>query len=46
MKRFLMEAYCFKCLMKREIEDPKQVALKNGKLATKGNLIYAGGDLP
>jgi len=24
-------AYCFKCRQKREIKDPKQVTLKNGR---------------
>lgn len=31
-----MEAYCFKCRAKREIKDPKQVTMKNGKPATQG----------
>ncbi len=31
-----MEAYCFKCRAKREIKDPKQVIMKNGKPATQG----------
>jgi len=31
-----MEAFCFKCRSKREIKDPKQVTLKNGKPATQG----------
>jgi len=31
-----MEAYCFKCRAKREIKDPQQVTMKNGKPATKG----------
>jgi len=29
-------AYCMKCRTKREIKDPKQVTLKNGKPATQG----------
>ena len=29
-----MEAYCFKCRAKREIKDPQQVTLKNGRPAT------------
>jgi hypothetical protein len=29
-------AYCFKCRQKREIKDPKQVTLKNGRPATQG----------
>ena len=31
-----MEAYCFKCRSKREIKDPAQVTLKNGRPATQG----------
>ena len=31
-----MEAYCVKCKAKREIQNPKQVTMKNGRLATKG----------
>jgi len=31
-----MQAYCFKCRAKREIKDPQQVTMKNGKPATKG----------
>jgi len=31
-----MDAYCFKCQTKREIKDPQQVIMKNGKPATKG----------
>lgn len=30
------EAYCFKCRGKREIKNPEQVVLKNGRPATKG----------
>ena len=31
-----MEAYCFKCLAKREIQDAKVVTLKNDRPATEG----------
>jgi hypothetical protein len=31
-----MEAYCFKCRSKREIGNPQQVMLKNGRPATQG----------
>ncbi len=31
-----MEAYCFKCRSKREIQDPTPVTLKNGRPATQG----------
>jgi hypothetical protein len=29
-------AYCVKCRQKREIKNPKQVKLKNGRLAVQG----------
>ena len=31
-----MEAYCLKCRTKREMKDPQQVTMKNGKPATTG----------
>ena len=31
-----MEAYCVKCRVKREIKDPENIIMKNGKLATRG----------
>ena len=31
-----MEAYCMKCRSKTEMKDPKNVTMKNGKLATQG----------
>ena len=31
-----MEAYCFKCRSKREIQNPRSVTLKNGRPATSG----------
>ena len=31
-----MEAYCFKCRVKREIRGAKKVTLKNGRPATQG----------
>jgi hypothetical protein len=31
-----MEAYCFKCRGKQEIQNPQQVTLKNGRPATQG----------
>ena len=31
-----MQAYCFKCRTKREIKNPQQVTLKNGRPATQG----------
>lgn len=32
----LVEAYCVKCKEKREVKDPQQVTMKNGRPATKG----------
>jgi hypothetical protein len=29
-------SYCVKCRQKREIRNPKQVTLKNGRLAVQG----------
>lgn len=37
-----MQAYCFKCRAKREIKDPQQVTLKNGKLAVRGVCSVCG----
>ncbi|MDA0988587.1 MAG: DUF5679 domain-containing protein [Chloroflexi bacterium] len=37
-----MEAYCFKCRDKREIKDPQQVTLKNGRSATQGGCPQCG----
>ncbi|MCL0105320.1 DUF5679 domain-containing protein [Dehalococcoidia bacterium] len=31
-----MEAYCLKCKGQREVIDPEEVTLKNGRPATKG----------
>ena len=36
-----MEAYCLKCREKREINNPEQVTLKNGR-ATKGDCPTCG----
>jgi len=32
----MVTAYCVKCRTKVEIKDPKQVKLKNGRMATQG----------
>ena len=37
-----MEAYCLKCREKREITNPEQVTLKNGRPATKGDCPACG----
>ena len=31
-----MQAYCVKCKAKREMKNPKQIKMKNGRKATKG----------
>jgi len=31
-----MEAYCVKCKAKREIKNPQEVTMKNGRRAMKG----------
>jgi len=41
-----MERYCFKCRAKREIKDPQQATMKNGKPATKGVCRSADNRLP
>jgi len=40
-----MEAYCFKCKTKREMKNPQQVRLKNGRFASKGTCTVCGGTL-
>ena len=37
-----MEAYCLKCREKREMSNPEQVTLKNGRPATKGDCPACG----
>jgi len=37
-----MEAYCVKCRAKKEIKDPKSIAMKNGKPATQGTCPSCG----
>ena len=37
-----MEAYCLKCREKREMTNPEQVTLKNGRPATKGDCPACG----
>jgi hypothetical protein len=38
----LMEAYCVKCKAKREMKDPQQITMKNGKPATQGTCPVCG----
>jgi hypothetical protein len=35
-------AYCLKCRAKREMRNPQQVTLKNGRPATKGSCPVCG----
>jgi DNA-directed RNA polymerase subunit RPC12/RpoP len=37
-----MEGYCVKCKAKREIQNPKQVTMKNGKPAAQGTCPTCG----
>ena len=37
-----MEAYCVKCKQKREITDPEEVTLKNGRRAAQGKCAVCG----
>ncbi len=32
----MAEAYCVRCKDKREIKDPQQITMKNGRPATQG----------
>ncbi|GFN39704.1 MAG: conserved hypothetical protein [Marine Group I thaumarchaeote] len=35
-------AYCVKCRAKREIKDPKEITMKNGRPAVKGTCPKCG----
>lgn len=37
-----MEAYCFKCRGKREINNPAEITLRNGRPATHGTCHLCG----
>lgn len=37
-----MEGYCVKCKKKREMKDPSEVILKNGRKAAKGKCPDCG----
>jgi hypothetical protein len=37
-----MEAYCVKCKQKREMKNPKEVTMKNGKKAATGTCGVCG----
>ncbi|MCE5191275.1 MAG: DUF5679 domain-containing protein [Actinomycetia bacterium] len=36
------EGYCVKCKAKREIKDPEDITMKNGRPATKGTCPTCG----
>ncbi|MEA3343796.1 MAG: DUF5679 domain-containing protein [archaeon] len=38
----MVQGYCVKCKAKREIKDPKQITMKNGRKATKGTCPTCG----
>ncbi len=38
----MVEAYCVKCKAKREMKEPKEVTMKNGKPAVKGTCPVCG----
>lgn len=33
----ILQAYCVKCKAKTDIQNPEEVTMKNGRLATKGH---------
>lgn len=37
-----MQAYCLKCRTQREMKEPKQITMKNGKPATEGKCPECG----
>ena len=37
-----MEAYCMKCKGKREMSNPQQITMKNGRPATQGTCPVCG----
>ena len=37
-----MQAYCVKCKKKREMSNAKEVTMKNGRKAMKGNCPVSG----
>ncbi|MDH3618217.1 MAG: DUF5679 domain-containing protein [Nitrosopumilus sp.] len=38
----MVQAYCVKCRAKRDIKDPKETTLKNGRPAVKGTCPKCG----
>ena len=41
-RRFSVEAYCMKCREKREMKNPQQITMKNGRPATQGTCPCCG----
>ena len=41
-KEFTMNGYCLKCRAHREMQEPEEVTLKNGRLATRGKCGECG----
>ena len=37
-----MQAYCMKCRASKEISDPKEITMKNGRPATQGKCPTCG----
>ncbi len=42
MPRELTQAYCVKCKAKREMKNPQNVTMKNGRKAAKGTCPVCG----
>ena len=40
--KIMSDAYCVKCKTKREVKDPEQVTMKNGRKALKGTCPECG----
>jgi hypothetical protein len=38
----MVDAYCVKCKAKRDVKNPKQVTLKNGRPAVQGTCSKCG----
>ncbi len=38
----MVEAYCVKCKAKKEMKEPKEVTMKNGRKAMKGKCPNCG----
>ena len=42
LEESLMEARCMKCKTQREMKNPKQITMKNGRPATEGTCPVCG----